>query len=187
MYPPCTLQENNWEQPILLSRILQQWRFIKLSGVWSKAQSNSPPHSFLWYYSLCKSETVCIQDQGRRQLPKSVCVCVGGGGGGGANSTITCCRRQCIEARSADQSMRYTQNVFTFSYSGWAPVAPSWFVLQVSSNTIPGSMLQRDIELATIHWCAFRLVPACCFFFFWGGGGGGGGGLSFWKWPWYRD
>ena len=34
----------------------------------------------------------------------------GGGGGGGANSTIARCRRQCTEARSADQSARSAEN-----------------------------------------------------------------------------
>ena len=42
----------------------------------------------------------------------------GGGGGGGGALYIKCCRRQCIEACSADQS-------------GWALVAPSRFALQV--------------------------------------------------------
>ena len=61
--------------------------------------------------------------QGRRQLAKS----------GGANSTIARCRRQCIEARSADQSARSAENFFAFIFwlSGWALVAPSCFVLQI--------------------------------------------------------
>ena len=48
----------------------------------------------------------CMGMQGRRQLPKS----------GGANSTIVCCRRQCIEARSADQSGRSVENFFAFIF-----------------------------------------------------------------------
>ena len=40
------------------------------------------------------------------------------------------CRRQCIEARSADQSARSAEK-FIFHFSGWALVAPSRFALQV--------------------------------------------------------
>ena len=63
-----------------------------------------------------------VPTQGRRQLPKS---------GGGANRTIARCQRQCIEARSADQSAQSAENFFAFIFqlSGWALVAPSCFAL----------------------------------------------------------
>ena len=48
------------------------------------------------------------------------------------------CRRQCIEARSADQSARSAENFFQLS--GWALVAPSFFALQVPY--VRGSMLR---------------------------------------------
>ena len=52
---------------------------------------------------------------------------------GGYHDYIKCCRRQCIEVRSADQSAR-TRKIFfafIFHFSGWALVAPSRFALQV--------------------------------------------------------
>ena len=56
-----------------------------------------------------------------------------GEGGGGANRTITHCRRQCIEVRSADQSTQSAEIYFAFIFqlSGWALMAPSCFALQV--------------------------------------------------------
>ena len=46
-----------------------------------------------------------------------------------------CCRRQCTEARSADQSAQSVGNFFAFifqlSAAGWALIAASCFALQV--------------------------------------------------------
>ena len=73
---------------------------------------------------------------------------------------------------------------FIFQLSGWALVAPSCFALQVPdvrvATRVPGSMLQRDVELAipftgtvssgsfgdgalslTLTESAFPLVPSC--------------------------
>ena len=64
----------------------------------------------------------------------------GGGGGGGGHYNIKRCRRQCIEARSADQSTRSAENFFAFifHFSGWGLVAPSRFALQVPGLQVPG-------------------------------------------------
>ena len=55
------------------------------------------------------------------------------GGGGGGAPYMKRCRRQCIEASSADQSARSAEKFFAFifHFSGWALVAPSRFALQV--------------------------------------------------------
>ena len=43
-----------------------------------------------------------------------------------------CCRRQCTEVRSADQSAQSADTFnFIFQLSGWSVVAPSCFALQV--------------------------------------------------------
>ena len=68
---------------------------------------------------------------------------------------------------SPRKARKFFSPSFIFQLSGCALVAPSCFALQVSSNL----MLQRDVELATIHG---RTLPACCFCFFWGGGEGVG-------------
>ena len=64
----------------------------------------------------------------------------------GANS----CRRQRIEARSADQSAQSAEIFFRLQLSGWALVALSCFPLQVPdarvATRVPGSMLHRDVE-----------------------------------------
>ena len=65
----------------------------------------------------------------------------------GTNSTIA---RQWIEARSIDQSAQSTEIFFAFYQDGL-----SWHLralhYKLATTRLPGSMLQRDVELATIH------------------------------------
>ena len=49
------------------------------------------------------------------------------------DTTLSRCRRQCIEVRSVDQSTQSAEtfSAFIFQLSGWALMAPSCFALQV--------------------------------------------------------
>ena len=59
------------------------------------------------------------------------------------------CRRQCTEARSAENFFR-----LHFQLSGWALVAPSFFALHASSRcTRIDAADRRRTVLATFVWC----------------------------------